>query len=146
MRYHPAHDHWHLLDVARYTLRRAATGRRAVDSRKVGFCLGDARLAFPGTLSPATAVYPVGSGTPTGCDATAIQGISVGWADLYSSTVPGQQLDVGRLPRGRYCLASRADPLDVIDELDEENNVRRTRLLLRPKRLSVRNLGGCRRG
>ena len=44
--------------------------------------------------------------------------------------------------RGHYCLISRVDPLDVIDELNEDNNVRRVRVALRPHRLSVRKLTG----
>ena len=142
MRYHPAHDHWHVLDVARYELRREATGKLVAHSRKVGFCLSDTRPAFPGPTSPPVPTYPIGSGMPTGCDATSTQGISAGWADLYGFALPGQDLNVSGLRRGRYCLSSRADPLDLLDELDEGNNVRRVRLVLRPRRLIVRKLGG----
>ena len=74
MRYHPAHDHWHMLDVARYELRREATGKLVADSRKVGFCLTDTRLAFPTPLTPQAATYPIGSAKPTGCDAISTQG------------------------------------------------------------------------
>lgn len=145
MRYHPAHDHWHVLDIARYELRREATGKLVAHSRKVGFCFTDTRLAFPSAVSPPAAIYPVGSAKPTGCDASSTQGISPGWADLYSFALPGQQLRVGGLPRGKYCLTSRADPLDLIEELDENNNVRRVRLTLRPRKLRVRKLDGpCR--
>ncbi|MGZ8666988.1 MAG: lysyl oxidase family protein [Solirubrobacterales bacterium] len=117
MRYHPAHDHWHVLDVARYELRREATGKLVLSSRKVGFCLTDTRQAFPAGVSPAVPTYPLGSGKPTGCDATSTQGISAGWADVYTFALPGQDLDVTGLPRGHYCLTSRADPLDLLDEL-----------------------------
>jgi hypothetical protein len=145
MRFHPAHDHWHVLDIARYELRREATGELVAHSRKVGFCFTDTRLAFPSVVSPPAAIYPIGSAKPTGCDSNATQGISPGWADLYSFALPGQELRVGRLPRGRYCLTSRADPLDLIQELDEDNNVRRVRLALRPRKLAVRRLvGPCR--
>jgi hypothetical protein len=145
MRYHPAHDHWHVLDIARYELRREATGELVAHSRKVGFCFTDTRLAFPSVVSPPAAIYPIGSAKPSGCDANSTQGISPGWADLYAFALPGQQLRVGGLPRGKYCLTSRADPLDLIEELDEDNNVRRVRLNLRPRKLRVRKLEGpCR--
>ena len=145
MRYHPAHDHWHVLDIARYELRREATGELVAHSRKVGFCFTDTRLAFPSVVSPSAAIYPIGSAKPTGCDANSTQGISPGWADLYAFALPGQQLRVGGLPRGKYCLTSRADPLDLIEELDDNNNVRRVRLTLRPRKLRVRKLDGpCR--
>lgn len=145
MRYHAAHDHWHVLDIARYELRREATGELVAHSRKIGFCFTDTRLAFPSVVSPPAAIYPVGSAKPSGCDANSTQGISPGWADLYAFALPGQQLRVGGLPRGKYCLTSRADPLDLIEELDENNNVRRVRLTLRPRKLRVRKLDGpCR--
>jgi hypothetical protein len=145
MRYHPAHDHWHVLDIARYELRRETTGELVAHSRKVGFCFTDTRLAFPGVASPPAAIYPIGSAKPSGCDADSTQGISPGWADLYAFALPGQQLRVRGLPRGKYCLTSRADPLDLIEELDENNNVRRARLTLRPRKLRVRKLDGpCR--
>jgi hypothetical protein len=145
LRYHPAHDHWHVLDIASYELRRESTGKLVVQSRKVGFCLTDARLAFPSATSPPSPTYPLGSGEAIGCDVTSTQGISAGWADLYAFALPGQQLEVGGLPRGHYCLSSRADPLDLLDEVDENNNVRRVRLTLRPRKLRVRKLDGpCR--
>ena len=90
MRYHPAHDHWHLLDVALYQLRDEATGALAARSRKVGFCLTDTRLAFPGVGSPAEPRYPLGSANPSGCDPGSTQGISAGWADAYRLTSPAR--------------------------------------------------------
>lgn len=145
MRYHPAHDHWHVLDIARYELRLEATGKLVVSSRKVGFCLTDTRQAFPAAAPPAMPAYPLGSGKAIGCDATSTQGISAGWVDSYSFALPGQDLDVTGLPRGHYCLTSRADPLDLLDELIEDNNVRRVRIALRPHKLRARKLDGpCR--
>jgi hypothetical protein len=145
MRYHPAHDHWHVLDIARYELRREATGKIVAQSRKVGFCFTDTRVAFPSAFTPPIRTYPIGSAEPIGCDATSTQGISAGWADLYAFSLPGQQLRVDGLPRGKYCLSSYADPHDLIDELSEDNNARRVRLSLRPSKLRVRTLPGvCR--
>jgi lysyl oxidase len=145
MRYHPAHNHWHVLDFASYELRREPTGKLFVRSRKVGFCLSDARLAFPSALTPPAATYPIGPPGAVGCDATATQGISPGWADIYLFALPGQELEVTGLPRGHYCLITRADPNGLLDELDEDNNVRRARLVLRPEKPTVRKLDGpCR--
>jgi hypothetical protein len=143
MRYHPAHDHWHVLDFARYELRREPDGRKVAHSRKVGFCLVDTRQAFPGPGSPSTARYPFGGSAAEGCNETATQGISPGWVDSYPFLLPGQDLDVTGLPRGRYCLTSHADPLDLLEELDDANNVRAVRLALRPQRLAVRKLASA---
>ena len=46
-------------------------------------------------------------------------GLSIGWADYYGSTLPGQELDIRGLPDGRYCLRNEADPADRLDESDE---------------------------
>jgi hypothetical protein len=143
MRYHPAHDHWHLLEVALYELRDERTGALAARSRKVGFCLTDTRLAFPGAGSPAEPRYPLGSADPSGCDPDSTQGISAGWADSYRLTLAGQDLDVSDLDSGRYCLSSTADPGGLIEELVEANNRRRVRIALRPRKLRVRKLGGA---
>ncbi len=143
MRYHAAHDHWHVLDFALYQLRRERSGKVAVSSRKVGFCLVDNTYAFDGPGSAVVPHYPVGAKNPNGgCDANATQGLSPGWADIYALALPGQQLAVGGLPRGRYCLISRADPFNLLTELDEANNVRRTRIAMRPNKLRVRKLRG----
>lgn len=144
MRYHAVHDHWHVLQVARYELVRERGAKVVALSRKVGFCLVDGRNAYPGVGSPTTPLYPYDSQSQ-GCDENATQGLSPGWADLYTYAVAGQQLNIGNLRRGRYCLTSEADPLDLLDELDEENNVTRARLMLRPNRYTARKLpGACR--
>ena len=65
MRYHPAHDHWHVLDFARYELRKDPSGKLVVGSRKVGFCLVDTRPVFPGPVTPEHPRYPFGSHLPT---------------------------------------------------------------------------------
>ena len=123
---------------------RPASSSRA--SRKVGFCLIDTRPAFaerrhprwPGlsdrlgrSRAAATRTRPRGS-RPAGPTSTRSR------SPASSSTSTGS-------PRGRYCLISRADPLDLLEELDEANNVRRVRLALRPRKLRVRKLDGpCR--
>lgn len=143
MRFHPAHDHWHVLDFARYELRREPGGKPAVRKRKVGFCLTDSRRAFEGPSSPLEPVYPIEPGdqpAQRGCQAAETQGLSSGWADVYLLDIPGQELDVSALPKGRYCLISTADPRDLIDERDESNNSARLRILLRPRSLAVRAL------
>jgi hypothetical protein len=145
MKLHVAHGHWHVLDFARYELRREPRGRLVAISRKVGFCLTDYRLAYPGPGAPLSPRYPIDSGLQSGCDQQATQGISVGWVDSYPFALPGQELDVTGLRRGRYCLSMTADPLDRLSESDARGNERRARIALRPRRQSVRRLkGACR--
>lgn len=145
MRYHPRHNHWHVLEFTRYGLRREDGAKLVRQSQKVGFCLTDARRAFPLADSPPLPVYPLEPGELIPCDVAATQGLSVGWADQYLFSLAGQQLDVTELTPGRYCLTSRVDPGNALTESDDQNNVRRVRLMLRPERLLVRKLGGrCR--
>lgn len=49
-------------------------------------------------------------------------GISVGWADLYNTSSPGQWADLTGLANGEYWLETVMDPFDQIFELDETNN------------------------
>jgi hypothetical protein len=145
MHFHAAHDHWHVLDIAAYELAREPSGRTVAGTRKVGFCLSDNRLAFPGETTPPAAVYPIGPPDSEGCDGTATEGLSVGWTDLYALGLPGQDLEISGLPRGRYCLIMRADPRGLLEESDEANDVRRVRLRLRPEVPALRKLDGpCR--
>jgi hypothetical protein len=140
MHYHPAHDHWHVLNIATYELRYEPTGDTVLRRRKVGYCLTDARLAFPSPVSPETSTYPINPPDATGCQAVTTQGISSGWADAYQLPLPGQDLDITGMPRGHYCLTSRTDPTDALTELDDANNVRRAHIALRPAKLVVQKL------
>ena len=140
MRYHPAHDHWHVLNIATYELRYEPTGDTVLRKRKVGYCLTDARLAFPSPVTPPASSYPINPPGVTGCQSVTTQGISSGWADAYLLPLPGQELDVTGLARGHYCLTSRSDPLNELTELDDGNNVRRVHLALRPAKLVVQKL------
>jgi len=112
--YHPGHGHTHFGDFADYEVwdREAfnawvAGGR--VDgaplkrSTKVSYCLLDVQeFAFSGVAAPRTYVR---------CDAR-VQGISVGWEDVYTRDLPDQDVVLGHggLPDGGYLLRSVVDP------------------------------------
>lgn len=114
---HPTHDHWHLDASAQYVLSTAAPGREPIVSAdKVSFCLRDTRplVVDPDTLAPQA--YD-------GCDRDSVQGITVGWGDVYRSDLDGQALPLpADLADGQYCLSLRADPLDLMREIDDANN------------------------
>lgn len=116
MLFHPEHAHWHLDASARYALTSAADGAVVVDQPKVSFCLRDNRRV-PGVDAPR------GNSAYGKCARDRIQGISVGWADIYKADLPGQVLELPRaMPDGVYCLQVSADPLDLLVESDEEDN------------------------
>jgi hypothetical protein len=139
---HPKHNHWHVLDFSKYSLRSEKTGELA-ESQKVGFCLLDLGepFGFPIPAKPEKRYFGgnCGSGSST---PPAVMGISPGWSDVYSYSTPGQQIKISGLPRGRYCLTSEADPLNNIIESEDTNNGVELRLRLNPERLRVRALDG----
>jgi lysyl oxidase len=118
--FHVAHDHWHFEEFARYRLVRPVSGRVVASSEKVSFCVRDSIRFGPGLPgSPSGAHYG-------NCTQDSVTGLSIGWADYYGWTLPGQELNVRGLGDGRYCLRNEADPGDRLDESDEGNNGRST--------------------
>ncbi|MBX7103338.1 MAG: hypothetical protein K1X57_04615 [Gemmataceae bacterium] len=125
--YHPAHGHVHFDDFAWGQLRLRPSDNSVGDIVAVGpktsFCLLDSNHYAPSLPgSPASAGYP-------SCG-NQVQGISVGWNDVYGSGLAGQSIDVTGLPNGNYWLEVVADPSNHILELDETNNVTRVAISL----------------
>ena len=50
-------------------------------------------------------------------------GISVGWADIYDTSVPGQYIDVTGLPPGQYTLEIEVNPERTLVESNYSNNI-----------------------
>jgi len=128
--FHPTHDHWHFGGFARYQLRRVAPDggagkviRAAAD--KVSFCLTDTTVVRPELEhAPGARVYPVA------CDPYQIQGISVGWADVYLWWLPDQSIDVTGVRDGHYWLTTTVDPDDTLAETDDTDNSRSRRITI----------------
>jgi hypothetical protein len=124
-RFHPAHKHWHFEALAGYALHEGRPGPFLVAGKKVSACVVDTRRRLPKAPgSPRRKYYG-------GCRRDSIGGISIGWGDVYGARVTGQQLDVTTLRDGVYCLVSRADPENRLQESNERNNARTTRIVLR---------------
>ena len=127
----PDHGHWHFDNYARYRLL-TLNGRRLRAQSKVGFCMLDTLGVDPGLPGySSTRRY-------TGCPDLGLQGISVGWADVYGTNIPGQFIPIGGIPNGTYCLLGRADPDNRLMETDDANNVVRTRILINGTAASIR--------
>ena len=106
-RYHPAHDHWHFDNFARYTLVRESNGAIVGKSKKVSFCVIDTGRPHPGLPgSPGESYYPQDpeGGNPQfpTCSATSVDGLSIGWEDTYGAALPGQGINItpGEVPAG----------------------------------------------
>jgi hypothetical protein len=119
--FHPSHNHWHFENYADYELwtrteydKWIASGRVNGQAQKRGtkttFCIMDniKIQSLPG--SPSSAVY-------TQCGQT-LQGMSIGWGDIYDYSLPDQWIDLGSstLPDGKYVLRSVTDPKNLIFE------------------------------
>jgi Lysyl oxidase len=114
--YHPAHNHWHIGDVALFQVRRGSpTGPIAGNVQiKTTFCLID-WYRLEGNSSSSERVF-------FDC-ATSYQGISPGWVDQYHQATVGQQLDLTDLPnRNDYFLVSKANPDQIYRESLYTNN------------------------
>jgi hypothetical protein len=63
--------------------------------------------------------------------------LSVGWGDIYKSTLDGQALDITGLPDSFYALTSTVNPNGVILEEDYSNNSALVYLEIIGERLAV---------
>jgi hypothetical protein len=90
---------------------------------KTGFCLINVSGSFilPNGQSSTTLPGYNGTGQPsTGCGL--LQGVNVGRADVYSSGLDGQWIDVTGVPAGQYFLEIKLDGENAMIEGDETNN------------------------
>jgi hypothetical protein len=128
-RFHEAHGHWHFEDYTNYRLFDL-DGNLLKEHDKVGFCLLDSEHVSDGSLpgDPGPGGYYLQ--IVSVCGDMEIQGISVGWADLYTSGLSGQFIGIGGVPNGDYCLVSTVDPSDRIKETDETDNEARLLVII----------------
>jgi hypothetical protein len=125
--YHPTHYHTHFNDFSDYKLREiteaSGVGEIIARTEKVSFCLIDESI-YNSNLSGFSSYRRYRS-----CG-TQVQGISVGWVDVYDSTRDGQWIDVTDVASGTYWLESTADPLNRLKESNEYNNTTRIRVTI----------------
>lgn len=115
MLFHPLHDHWHFDGSARYALTEIGSDEPIVARKKVSFCLRDSE-PLVGAVERHRRTYEK-------CARDRRQGISVGWADRYDASLPGQTLDLPPgLGNGSFCLRLTADPFGLLRESDEDDN------------------------
>ena len=114
--FHPAHNHWHMGDVALFEVRKGSPTGPVVggNSIKTTFCLID--------------WYKLEDNAPASeriffdCYRS-FQGISVGWVDQYHQATDGQQVDLTGVPNGTdYYLVSTANAAGVFLEQNYTNN------------------------
>jgi Lysyl oxidase len=103
---HGDHDHWHLTNFERFTLRLGPG--RIRDDHKIGACLADGHRATEVQRAPRPAPALCGGKKPwlLGVRET----MSSGWGDEYAPVLEGQWIDITGLPRGRYWLVHEVNP------------------------------------
>lgn len=120
--WHVPHNHYHYSDFVDYVFERSdlalenPTPNTPGTQQKTSFCLRDNRLLAPDLphANP-TKLFSI-------CN-NIRQGISVGWTDVYESTLPDQYIDVHDLPAGTYRLSFVVDPRQRFAELHKDNNI-----------------------
>ncbi len=120
---HPAHDHWHFLQFARFTLHDAAD-MEVVRSRKQAYCLAPTDAI---DLTVERASWGQEADLSTSCgDRGALwvrEVLQTGWGDTYFQFMPGQSFNITGLPNGWYYARVHVNPLGSLYETDMSNNV-----------------------
>jgi hypothetical protein len=107
------HMHHHVMGFADYTLSNAAGV--VTTGHKQGFCIEDDEQLEP--LEPAHYTCT-------------LQGISIGWADVYDRGLPCQWIDVTDVPSGTYTLTVTVDASGLLPDSNPYNNVWMTTVTL----------------
>jgi hypothetical protein len=117
------HDHWHLMNAARYSLWNSDKTAEVAPALKVGFCLIDSTRIE--THGPSTRVYTTAANNFCGQDEPArpsiVEGVSAGWRDLYDRTLAFQWVDITDVQPGVHWLRAEIDPDDIVRESNEVN-------------------------
>ena len=123
--YSEDHDHWHYLGFDHYELRRAGNYKLVAPDQKTGFCLGDryntdTATRLPG--EPAQAYYTGYCGRTHTELLSLVEGISVGYGDIYYANLEGQFVDLTGVPAGQYYLVHRVNADRRLAESDYRND------------------------
>ncbi|MEM7139657.1 MAG: putative Ig domain-containing protein [Actinomycetota bacterium] len=122
------HNHFHLMEVGRYSLWNQSQTAEVAPGQKVGFCLYDIERAEAEDWSGPHPPREYSGSVTQFCDSnnpnttSLIMGTSEGWRDVYGAYLTFQWIDVSEVAPGIYYLANEADPFDRIVESDETNN------------------------
>jgi hypothetical protein len=142
--FHPAHAHFHYKNFGQaflYRLNPDGTMDKVRESRKNGFCMIDVEntrfgldehgLPYKGE-APRTYYFPR-CNAPTERDEHGtymVNGISVGWADVYNWFLADQYIEISGVPDGLYVIETRANPIRSVHETTFDDNTARSTIRL----------------
>jgi Lysyl oxidase len=127
----PSHSHWHLQPFEQYELR-TLDGTQIVRDHKSGFCLtSDHQSPLP-TLGPAASRPLKGSDCARNKPRAKrlLEGIAVGWGDIYIPAKEGQAVDLVGYTPGDYDLVHRVNVGRVLRETNYANDASSVRIRL----------------
>jgi hypothetical protein len=123
--FHSGHLHFHFNDFVGYELRQddPFNGPFAATGSKASFCL----LDLARVRSFRAEEFPRQVLNQTCASAEGIQGISVGWKDVYERILPGQSINLDssaaeQVPAGTYFLVNVVDPNHLLWDKNPDNN------------------------
>jgi hypothetical protein len=114
--FHPAHNHWHIGDVALFEVRKGSPTGPVVggNSIKTTFCLID--------WYKLDANAPASERVFFDCYKS-FQGVQSGWVDQYHQSTEGQQLDLTGVPNANdYYLVTTSNFSGRYEESNYANN------------------------
>jgi hypothetical protein len=126
--FHPAHFHFHYNNFALSKLWQSdATGARlgsepVEQTKKLGFCLIDVENVWFGLKGDAAHTFKFCPPNPDEPDEVSVNGISLGWADVYNYDLDGQYIEISNVPDGFYLLETIVDPGGTLLETSEADN------------------------
>ncbi len=129
-----SHSHWHLLPFEQYELR-ALDSRRIIRDHKSGFCLVSDHRSPLHTLGP-PGTHPIDRSDCAKNKPAArrlLEGIAVGWGDIYVPAKEGQYVDITGLAPGTYDLVHRVNVGRLLRETNYANNASSMRIRLLPQ-------------
>jgi hypothetical protein len=130
------HNHWHFEQFAIYEVwsvdERGSLKTVVSSAEKVSWCIIDEFLADPDLPDQMISTRP----NYFNCEGK-IQGLSVGWVDIYEYYLPRQWVEITSLEDGLYALVSTVNPDHLIFEEHLDNNVGLIYFEIRELRLKI---------
>lgn len=142
--FHPTHAHFHYKNFGQaflYQLHPDGTLEKVRESRKNGFCMIDVENTrfgldddgLPHKGEAARTYYFPRCNAPTERDRHGtymVNGISVGWADVYNWFLADQYIEISGVPDGLYVIETMANPIRTVHEATFDDNAARATIRL----------------
>ncbi|MBM3926001.1 MAG: hypothetical protein FJ320_08455 [SAR202 cluster bacterium] len=135
MVYHPSHNHWHFDEFTHYRLANLSGGTVSQGSKQSTY-IEDTAPRYNLEGQPSSKYYGE-------CASTRAQGLSVGWGDIYRSTLPDQYISIAGVANGEYCLFSTVNPDRRLLETNHNNNGAALRITINGSTVAASSNNSC---